>query len=59
MLRGVDSDFISRATCQRMADSGPRASIVEVQGCGQAPTLTRPDQTAAVLDFLDGGDSAE
>ncbi|MDZ7589225.1 MAG: alpha/beta hydrolase [Rubrivivax sp.] len=56
VLRGADSDFISSATCQRMADSGPRARIVEVPGCGHAPTLTRPGQTAAVADFLEGGD---
>ena len=53
VLRGADSDFISAETCHRMADSGPRATIIEVPGCGHAPTLTRPDQLAAVLDFLD------
>ena len=59
VLRGADSDFISTATCQRMADSGPRASVVELAGCGHAPTLTRPDQIAAVLDFVDTGDPTE
>lgn len=53
VLRGADSDFLSRTTLQRMADSGPCASVVEVAGCGHVPSLTRADQLAAVLEFLD------
>jgi pimeloyl-ACP methyl ester carboxylesterase len=59
LLRGIDSDFISRETCQRMAESGPRASIIEVPGCGHVPSLTRPDQLELVLEFLDGGEQGE
>jgi pimeloyl-ACP methyl ester carboxylesterase len=55
VLRGADSDFISRSTCQRMANSGPRASVVEVPGCGHAPSLTRAVQLEVVLEFLERG----
>jgi pimeloyl-ACP methyl ester carboxylesterase len=56
VLRGADSDFLARTTVQRMAESGPRADAVEVQGCGHVPSLTRPDQMAPVLEFLDADD---
>jgi pimeloyl-ACP methyl ester carboxylesterase len=58
VLRGVDSDFVSREMCQRMADSGPRASVVELPGCGHAPSLTRADQIESVIDFLDVANDA-
>jgi pimeloyl-ACP methyl ester carboxylesterase len=38
-----------------MADSGPRASVVEVPGCGHAPSLTQADQIKSAVDFLDDG----
>lgn len=52
LLRGAQSDLLSRATAQAMAGRGPRARIVEFEGVGHAPTLVAEDQIAAVADFL-------
>jgi pimeloyl-ACP methyl ester carboxylesterase len=52
LLRGADSDLLSRATAQAMALRGPRAQTVEFAGVGHAPTLVAADQQAAVLNFL-------
>ncbi|MBK6866346.1 MAG: alpha/beta hydrolase [Ideonella sp.] len=52
VLRGAESDFLSRATAQRMAASRPCASTVEFEGCGHVPSLMRADQLAAALEFL-------
>ncbi|CAN7334167.1 alpha/beta hydrolase [Acidovorax sp. LjRoot129] len=52
LLRGAQSDLLSQATAQAMAQRGPRARVVEFEGVGHAPTLVAPDQVAAVQDFL-------
>lgn len=52
LLRGAQSDLLSRDTALQMTQRGPRAQLVEFQGVGHAPTLVQPDQVAAVRDFL-------
>ena len=54
LLRGAESDLLSRATAQAMTERGPRARLVEFAGVGHAPTLVAPDQVAAVREFLLG-----
>lgn len=53
VLRGADSDLLSRKTAQAMAETGPRARVVEFAGVGHAPTIVAPDQIAAVAGFLE------
>lgn len=52
LLRGADSDLLSLATAQTMAQRGPRARLVEFPGVGHAPTLIAADQVAVVTHFL-------
>jgi pimeloyl-ACP methyl ester carboxylesterase len=54
LLRGADSDLLSRATAQAMTERGPRARLVEFERVGHAPTLVAPEQVAAVREFLLG-----
>ena len=54
LLRGADSDLLSRATAQAMAERGPHAQLVEFAGVGHAPTLIAQDQIDAVATFLLG-----
>ncbi len=53
LLRGADSDLITVATAEAMAQRGPRAQRVEFAGVGHAPTLVADDQVAAVQAFLE------
>ena len=57
VLRGAESDLLTVATAQAMAERGPRAQVVEIAGVGHAPTLMAPDQLALVTDFLLGAPS--
>jgi pimeloyl-ACP methyl ester carboxylesterase len=52
LLRGADSDLLSKATAQAMTQRGPRPALVEFAGVGHAPMLVQDDQVAVVLDFL-------
>ena len=52
MLRGAQSDLLSRETTAAMAQRGPKARVVEIEGVGHAPTLMHADQIAIVRDFL-------
>jgi pimeloyl-ACP methyl ester carboxylesterase len=52
LLRGADSDLLSRDTAAEMARRGPQARLVEFAGVGHAPTLVQPEQVQAVRDFL-------
>jgi pimeloyl-ACP methyl ester carboxylesterase len=52
LLRGADSDLLSRATASAMTQRGPRAQLHEFVGVGHAPTLVHPGQVAVVREFL-------
>jgi len=52
LLRGANSDLLSRATAQAMTERGPKARLVEFVGVGHAPMLVQPDQRAVVREFL-------
>jgi pimeloyl-ACP methyl ester carboxylesterase len=52
LLRGADSDLLTRGTAKAMSERGPRASCVEFPGVGHAPTLVAHDQVEAVFGFL-------
>ena len=52
VLRGADSDVLSRATLARMRASKPGLDVVELDGVGHAPALMNAAQIAAVREFL-------
>lgn len=52
LLRGAQSDLLSRDTALEMTRRGPQARLVEFEGVGHAPTLVAPDQVEAVAAFL-------
>jgi pimeloyl-ACP methyl ester carboxylesterase len=53
-LRGAESDLLLRETTEGMRARGPRAVVVEIEGCGHAPALNTPEQFALVERFLTG-----
>lgn len=54
VLRGAESDLLLAETAAEMAVRGPRATVVEIPGCGHAPPLMAREQIALVCDFLFG-----
>jgi pimeloyl-ACP methyl ester carboxylesterase len=58
VIRGAESDLLSRKTADEMTRRGPKARVAEIPGVGHAPTLMSPDQVAVVKDFLLEGGSA-
>ncbi len=52
LLRGAESDLLSRASALAMGQRGPQARLVEFAGVGHAPTLVAPAQSGVVADFL-------
>ena len=52
LLRGAQSDLLTRETAQSMTGRGPRARLHEFAGVGHAPTLVSPEQVAVVREFL-------
>lgn len=57
LLRGADSDLLTRDTALAMSTRGPGARCVEFPGVGHAPTLVAADQVAAVVEFLSAAES--
>jgi pimeloyl-ACP methyl ester carboxylesterase len=51
-LRGESSDLLLRDTAEQMRNRGPRAVVVEIAGCGHAPSLNTPEQFALVERFF-------
>ena len=54
LLRGAQSDLLTRETALAMTRRGPKARLVEFAGVGHAPTLVAADQVEAVASFLLG-----
>jgi pimeloyl-ACP methyl ester carboxylesterase len=54
VIRGAESDLLSRETAEQMTQRGPKAKLVELPGIGHAPTLLHADQIALVREFLLG-----
>ena len=52
VLRGAESDLLTRETAEEMTRRGPCAKLVEIPGVGHAPALMDPQQIALVRDFL-------
>jgi pimeloyl-ACP methyl ester carboxylesterase len=52
LLRGAQSDLLSKETALAMTQRGPRAQLVEFEGVGHAPMLVQADQVQAVREFL-------
>jgi len=52
VLRGADSDVLTRATVDRMQTEKPNVQLVEFPGTGHAPALMDRHQIAAVKRFL-------
>lgn len=55
LLRGAESDLLSRETAALMTQRGPRARLHEFDGVGHAPMLVQPEQVQVVRSFLLGG----
>ena len=51
LLRGENSDIVSREVAEAMTERGPKATLVEFAGIGHAPQLLSEDQIGAVRDF--------
>ncbi len=51
-LRGAESDLLLPPTVEQMRRRGPRAVVVEIAGCGHAPSLNTPEQFALIERFL-------
>lgn len=52
LMRGAESDLLSRDTAREMGSRGPCARLIEFAGVGHAPMLVQPEQTTAVREFL-------
>ncbi|MDW7711065.1 MAG: alpha/beta hydrolase [Deferrisomatales bacterium] len=52
VLRGAESDLLTRETAEEMARRGPRARVVELPGVGHAPALLEERQVETVRSWL-------
>ena len=52
LVRGEDSDLLSRETAERMTTRGPHPRLVEIAGVGHAPTFVHAHQIAIAREFL-------
>jgi pimeloyl-ACP methyl ester carboxylesterase len=55
LVRGENSDLLSRETARRMTERGPHAKLVEIPGVGHAPMFMDAAQIAVAREFLLGG----
>jgi pimeloyl-ACP methyl ester carboxylesterase len=54
LLRGERSRIFPEAVARAMVDTKPRARLVEIPGCGHAPSLMASSQIAIVRNFIYG-----
>jgi len=53
ILRGTESDFLTRPLLDRMLRLLPHAEVIEFEGVGHTPTLNAPEQIDPVVAWLD------
>lgn len=58
-LRGAESDLLLPEVTRAMRERGPKAKVVEIQGCGHAPALNTPAQLGLIARFLGDQDDDE
>lgn len=56
VLRGAESDLLSTETAYAMTQRGPRATLIDIPGCGHAPALMDEEQISLVLEWAEAGD---
>lgn len=54
LVRGAESDLVTRELAQAMTQRGPKAKLVELEGVGHAPTFMHADQIAIAREYLLG-----
>jgi pimeloyl-ACP methyl ester carboxylesterase len=52
VVRGAESDLLSRETCQEMSRRGPKAATIEIPAVGHAPMFLDAAQVDVVKAFL-------
>lgn len=52
VIRGAESDLLTREVWQAMGDCGPRARLAEIAGVGHAPMFQSEAQIEVVREFL-------
>ena len=52
LVRGAESDLLTRETAQQMTERGPKAQKFEITGVGHAPVLMDEAQIRIVRNFL-------
>lgn len=52
LVRGAESDLLSKTTAQAMTQRGPNARLIEFAGVGHAPTFVADAQVQAVVSFF-------
>ena len=52
LVRGANSDLLTRETALLMTQRGPKAQLIELDGVGHAPTFVNTGQIALVDKFL-------
>lgn len=54
VIRGAYSDLLPADLAREMIDRNPRATVIEIEGCGHAPPLMSSDQIGYVSKFING-----
>ena len=52
VIRGMNSDILTQGTLSRMQQEGPKPQATQIEGCGHAPTLSRPKDIQIVRNLL-------
>ena len=54
IVRGAQSDLLTRETVEAMMQRGQHVNTVEIPDVGHAPTFVQPDQVAIARKFFLG-----
>jgi pimeloyl-ACP methyl ester carboxylesterase len=52
VFRGENSKLLTPSIAERMQETGPKATLIEIPGAGHAPTLNIPSQIKMISDWL-------